>query len=184
MSERTPLPAVAGLARTAKLPPPPTRRPRRVPVTEPETPVMEQQAEQDQPDTRKTGPVERRKVLAQSGKPTLPMRSTSLTLPVDLIARVRERARSEEISQADLLLDAISATQDSLDVSEWQDTQARTDDGLFVRTPTREQHGPVATLSLRLRGENLQAIDGLVERLGAPSRSALCAAALRTYLAR
>lgn len=191
MSERRPLEAVPELARTAVLPGPPRRRPQRVTTHSPEVPTQAT-ADKDRTDSaseRETEPAERRRAPARRANtpPAATVRPTTLSLPAGLIAEVRERARRERISQSELLLDALSATQDELErLFKGEQERTRTaSDGLFLRRPPRTRPGAtetLATLSLRLLGENLARIDDLVDRVGAPSRSAMCAAALRTYL--
>lgn len=191
MSERRQLEAVPALARTAVLPgPPPRRRSRRAPAPGPlagDRDLAGSASEREARSSEGGSKPAAGQARTSSTSPAVTMRPTTLSLPAGLIAELRERARRERISQSELLLDALSATKDELDRL-FQEEQARTQpasDGLFLRRPARNHPGAtetLATLSLRMLGENLARIDDLVDRLGAPSRSALCAAALRTYL--
>ncbi|WP_153505885.1 ribbon-helix-helix domain-containing protein [Cumulibacter manganitolerans] len=81
-----------------------------------------------------------------------------------------------------MLLDAITAAQDKLPDLVQQSDARPIQDGLFLRIKAPSAHAPSATLTLRLLGPNRDAIDDLVKKYEAPSRSALCAAALRYYL--
>jgi hypothetical protein len=81
-------------------------------------------------------------------------------------------------------MDALSATRDRLGDLLARAMTPPTSDGLFLRRPPhRTTTDPMATLSLRLLAANLTAIDELVTMHQASSRSALCATALREYLA-
>ena len=112
------------------------------------------------------------------------MRAVTLSLPAPLVTAIKDRARAERVSQPDVLMDALSATRDRLDVLLAPVTAPPISDGLFLRRQAqRTTTDPLATLSLRLLAANLTAIDDLVIKHQAPSRSALCAAALRGYLA-
>lgn len=112
-------------------------------------------------------------------------RILTLSLPVDLVEALRDRARLDRTSQPDVLMDALGASADDLSelLTGTSTRPATTSDGLFVR---RTLARPVAraALNVRMLAANIDAIDALVEQVGAPSRSALCAAALRRYLTR
>jgi len=96
---------------------------------------------------------------------------------------VKDRARADRVSQPDVLMDALSAAHDRLEVLLAPARTPSVSDGLFLRRrPQREVTDPMATLSMRLLAANLAVIDELVTRYQAPSRSALCAVALREYL--
>ena len=169
-SERRPLEAVPGLA-APKIPPPP-RRP---------TAASMPASGGDAADESAIGP---RAVPVT--KPTAPRRAAgmkwvSLSLPISLVGKIKERSQLERISQPSVLLDAISATHDQLGGILAAKTDSVAEVGLFVRRSTSSSE-PTATFSVRLLAENVEVIDGLVTQLGAPSRSALCAAALEVYL--
>lgn len=83
-------------------------------------------------------------------------------------------------------MDALVATQSRLEelVTSEPAHQTTRSDGLFIRRESgRRRDEPLATLTVRMLSRNVDTIDALVEKIGAPSRSALCAAALRDYLA-
>lgn len=186
MSERRQLDPVGEFtsSRIAAVPGPPARRPQRVDVSSIPAPADRGVGEADAAPAerkslapaRKKAPESPRTSRAKSGTARLTM-----TMPADLIPQIRDRARSDGITQPELLLDALAATQEALPQA-FAAEQAPPRDGLFVRRPSRENRAPVATLSLRILEENLAAIDDLAEKVAAPSRSALCAAALRLYL--
>ncbi|MEO3939445.1 hypothetical protein V3N99_22290 (plasmid) [Dermatophilaceae bacterium Soc4.6] len=98
--------------------------------------------------------------------------------------QLKTHARAERLSQPEVLLDALAATQDHLGDLIAARTPAPSTDGLFLRRTTpRTSTEPMATVSMRMLGSNVDVIDQLVTTHDAPSRSALCAAALRHYLA-
>lgn len=185
MSDRPPLKAVAGLAPASKLPKPPPRRVRPVEETAPE-PVEdsggggEAAPQASRRPAMATEPRGKRRPLPGG---VGPLRGTTLSLPVDLVSQVRERARAEGVVLGELLLDALTATREDLR-GQFKDNQAAVSDGLFVRRSRRASNGATAHLGVRLLAENLDVIDKLVAEVGAPSRSALIAAALRMYLSR
>ena len=112
------------------------------------------------------------------------MQAITLSLPADLVTAFKTRARDDHTTQPETLMDALSATQDQL-AELLTETQApAVSDGLFLRKQTRANNEPMATLSLRLLSDNVDAIDRLATSANASSRSALCAAALRAYLNR
>lgn len=175
-SERAPLAAAPGLARTAALPPPPPRRIQA--AAEPTELLGVRRAEP-------TGPALDTTTTTAARRPAhVGMRAVTLSLPASLVTQIKDRARAERVSQPDVLMDALSATHDRIDALLAPVTTPSTSDGLFLRRPPqRSATDPMATLSLRLLTANLTAIDELVIKHKAPSRSALCAAALRGYLA-
>lgn len=185
---RRPLEAVPGLSvkpgtgpsRTAAIPgPPPARRPQgSEPAPEQPAPAVEEeaQARPPRPAQRPAASTTPRSQAAATVRPV------GLSLPTSLLAQFRERARSTGVTQPDLLMDAISAAQGQLhDLVKPAD--APVDDGLFLRRPSTKAEEPLATLTLRMLAPNVAVVDDLVQSTGAPSRSALCAAALRHYLA-
>ena len=187
MSDRPKLAAVEGLAR---LPGPPPRTVKPKPST-PKQATATAPAGVEEPAAPAAAPAAaspaetsgRRKPPAQRpGKAALTTRATAISLPPELIDQVRERARRDGVSQPDLLLDALSATQERLGSVFSEEARTPVSDGLFIRRPRPGETKAVGTLSLRLIEENIATIDRLAEQLGAPSRSALIAAALRLYL--
>jgi hypothetical protein len=107
-------------------------------------------------------------------------RPTTVSVPADLVPLWRERARHENVSQADVLFDAIEAHLDELTelISAEQTVPSG---GLFERSKRR---GKVllAGVSLRLSASTDQALADLEREYGAASRSQLVTVALRRYL--
>ena len=177
-NERTPLAAVPGLSRTAALPPPPARRPH-APSYAP-APAAAVELPPAQAPSKPSGRHSAPRPVSSAATTT---RNVTLSLPASLVAQVRQRARQDRASQPEVLLDALSATESELDALLADATPRPVSDGLFVRrTPRPVTPDPLSTLSLRLLSTNLEAIDALVTKHGAASRSALCGAALRRYL--
>lgn len=112
------------------------------------------------------------------------MRPVTLSLPANVVQSLRERARRDGVSQPDVLMDALIAAQERLpELLAHAETRMIHSDGLFVRrSPAKRRPEPLATLSLRLLSPNLDTIDDLAIKVAAPSRSALCLAALEDYL--
>lgn len=175
MTERQPLAPVEGLRRESRLPGPPARP---APVTRLAPP----------PPLPKVSPV----VTDAAPAPRAPRRASdtaetrrnvALSLPVSVVEDLRRRARADRASQPEVLLDALAATQDRLAelVKSTEPSRRWVDDGLFVRSAPRVSEA-LTTLSLRMMSSNVDAIDQLVASSEAPSRSMLCAVALRAYL--
>lgn len=107
----------------------------------------------------------------------------TLSLPASLVARVKDRAHGDRTTQPDVLMDALTSAVGRVSQLLAAASTPPTTDGLFLRRPAQHPPtDPMATLSLRILSRNLATIDDLVVKYGAPSRSALCAAALRDYL--
>ena len=186
---RPPMAPVAGLSRTSTIPAPPLRHP-----TPEQQPAAQVRATQQQPsagELEKVTGVDRREPKAErparrtrSAEASV-MRPITLSLPTALVQAVRERARRDGISQPDVLMDAIVASQNELPslLADGHDVQKLHSDGVFVRRTAGERSPePLATLTLRLLSPNVDAIDDLVRRHEAPSRSALCVVALEHFL--
>ncbi len=177
-NERTPLAAVPGLSRTAARPPPPARRPH-APSDAP-APAAAVELPPAQAPSKPSGRHSEPRPASSAATTT---RNVTLSLPASLVTQIRQRARQDRASQPEVLLDALSATESELDALLADATPRPVSDGLFVRrTPRPVTPDPLSTLSLRLLSTNLEAIDALVTKHGAASRSALCGAALRRYL--
>lgn len=111
------------------------------------------------------------------------MRPITLSLPAAIVSQVKDRARAERVTQPEVVMDALIANYDDLGDLLQEGRRQLESDGLFLRRPTgRGTAEPMATLSMRMLARNVEAIDRLVQTHEAPSRSALCLAALRSYL--
>ena len=179
--ERTPLAAVAGLSRTAQLPPPPPRRPQKGSDPAPSAPAMtaEPASAATKSEPRPSSKTGRKRVSNDAAT----MRNISLSLPASLVEEIRTRARRDRSTHAELLLDALTAAEEHLtELLEVAGPQ-ETNEGPFLRRPARPVSAdPMSIFTVRMLSPNLDAIDAMVERSSAASRSALCAAALRYYL--
>jgi len=113
------------------------------------------------------------------------MRNMALSLPSALVQQLKRRAVADRVSQPEVLMDALSATKDDLPklVAHMKPVHAPAAGDLFVRVVRRGGAEPMSTLTLRILSRNLDAIDRLVTLSEAPSRSMMCATALRAYLA-
>ena len=172
MSDRTPLQPVAGLARTDKIVAPPTRRPTPAAKTGPVAQTTPPPAPQvTLPDPTPQPP---RSASADT------VRNVTLSLPIAVVEALRQRAVADQVSQAEVLLDALEATSPRLAqlVADAMPTRQK---GLFVRARPRPDD-PSTVLPLRILSRNAAVIDELVTQTGAPSRSMMCAVALRAYL--
>ncbi|MFV0533904.1 MAG: hypothetical protein ACK5MR_09645 [Cumulibacter sp.] len=186
MTERPALDPVAGLAKGVTLPPPPARpRSQRTPArAEPLEPSPATKGREVESTGRsvvrpssKAQPKDSTKADAEGV-----MQAITLSLPAALVVALKARARADRTTQPETLMDALSATQERLAdlVARMQATVIS--DGLFLRKQARTSSDPMATLSLRLLAGTVEAIDRLAALVDAPSRSALCAAALKEYL--
>jgi hypothetical protein len=101
-------------------------------------------------------------------------------LPVELRDHIRQVQAEEELSNAELILTAIEATHQTL--------QVRPDPrpgGLFSRDyrPRKQPTERVVQVGVRLLCTDIDQIDGLVSASHTDSRSAYIVAALKAYLA-
>src|SRR5699024_1797837 len=111
------------------------------------------------------------------------MRTVTLSMPASRVEKLRNRATVDSVVQPDVFLDPISAAQSRFDELLAKSAPAVNSDGLFLRRASKTRSlVPMSTISLRLLTANVEAVDRLVEAHGAPSRSALCVAALADYL--
>ena len=111
------------------------------------------------------------------------MRPITLSLPAAIVSQIKDRARAERVTQPEVVMDALIANHDDLGELLHETRGQLKSDGLFLRRPTgRGTAEPMATLSMRMLARNVEAIDRLVRTHDAPSRSALCLTALRSYL--
>lgn len=179
MTDRQPLAPVAGLKRTSSLPPPPPRISHRDhKSTESAASTSTTARGTSQPDA----------VASQQGSKTLRstdagmIRAISLSLPLPLAEALKERARVERITHAEVLMDAVSSQRGDLtELIDNAKPRAQTD-ALFTR---RQRPGNAATyvaLSLRMMSSNVAVLDELTQRHNADSRSQFCAVALTGYL--
>lgn len=106
---------------------------------------------------------------------------TVFYVPVDLGTRVRDFARQRDLTNAEVIFDAIEATQDQLPQLLAAPTTPSGPNRLFTRTEKRPV-GKKVQISAAIGSANLQAIDQLVADLGADSRSQLIESALSAYL--
>jgi len=107
-----------------------------------------------------------------------------LSLPTAIVRQLKDRARADRTSQPEVIMDALSSVHHDLGKLLAEREQPVVSDGLFLRKSSRTGSSePLATLSLRMLSSNIDAIDELVSRHQAPSRSALCLVALKAYLA-
>jgi hypothetical protein len=104
---------------------------------------------------------------------------TVFYLPLDLSKELRELARSRNMTNADVIFDALESTLEEL--PELLKPPAGGERGMFTRTPTKPV-GQKVQISGRIQEDNLAIIDRLVDQHGAESRSQLIEVALRAYL--
>lgn len=133
-----------------------------------------------QPAARRRGRPPGDRSISSTADVTRPI---TLSLPAELVVLIKDHARNQRLTQPELLLDALTASQDRFgELVASRRPVAQSSDSLFVRTSPQVRAEPMATLSMRLLAPNVDVIDQLVIKYNAPSRSALCAVALRDYL--
>lgn len=179
MTTRHPLAPVTGLKRTSSLPPPPLRISRNdhnaTELTEPDSTTARGTAQPDAIASQQVSNTSRR-----TDADTI--RAISLSLPLALVKALKERARAERITHAEVLMDAV--TSQRADLTELvENAKPRTQaDPLFTRRPRLGNTTTYVALSLRMMSGNVTALDELTQRHNADSRSQFCAAALTGYL--
>lgn len=116
----------------------------------------------------------------RSSAPRRP-RHTIFYVPAEVSTQVRDAARRADLTNADLVFDAIEATRDQLPVLLAPPALPTSNDQLFARAKRRPSAKKVQ-ISAIISAGNLAAIDRLVSELGADSRSHLVEVALAAYL--
>lgn len=186
MSDRPKLEPALGLVRERIGAPPPRRATPAAPVIAPErteTPLPDASASESGAAEIKPKKASRPKASSAS---TGGMRRTTISLPQQLAAQMRERLQADRnITQIQFILHAIEANAHRLAelVTAERPTAAKSG-GLFpdqgtVRRSVEER----TTINFDTTEANLKVIDELVEKSGAASRSQLIRVALRAELA-
>ena len=104
-------------------------------------------------------------------------------VPTWLIRHVTERCEQDGLSHGELIIVAIEAVYDRL--GELLRPAAVAGGSVFKERrprPRNAQQGPLSPLNYRLRQEDFQTLDELVEKFGASSRGHLISVALREFL--
>jgi hypothetical protein len=109
------------------------------------------------------------------------VRNVAVYLPVELLRRLRETARSRELTYADLLVEAASAHLADVAPQLAPPPPPSRDGGMPSRVPRRSP-APGVQVQFRLDGHQVAWLDEQAARLGAPSRTALVSALLRAHL--
>lgn len=109
------------------------------------------------------------------------VRNVAVYVPLDLLTRLRQTSRSRELTYAELVVEAAEAHLDEMATAFVQGQGHSTRSGMPVR-PIRQRSDPGVQVQIRLDGHQVAWLDQQVERLGAPSRSALVAGLLRAHL--
>lgn len=132
-------------------------------------------------------PRQRRPRAKSAPAPDRPM--VHLYLPVDLHEKLLAYEIREQLTHADVVLDAIQSQHETLLIPDQPEEPPP--GGLFVRQGYRSRRpaesadkAAVVTVGLRLKRVHLDAIDGLVSASTTTSRSAYIVAALRAHLER
>ena len=181
MTTRQPLSPVTGLKRTSTLPPPPPRTVRRIAPT-PDSSTRES-------STTARGSAQPHHAAPDQGSPDQisgtadTVRAISLSLPLPLVKALKDRARTDRITHADVLMDAVTAQRSDLPTLLQEIKPQTHDDALFTRHHRNHTTPTYVALSLRMLSKNVTALDELTQHYAADSRSQLCAAALTGYLA-
>lgn len=179
MTARQPLAPVTGLKRTSRLPAPPPRTKR---PDSPDSPTAEPTASPTtaSPDAGVQG--KERTTQQQRDADVDTIRAISLSLPLPLVEALKNRARAERITHAEVLMDAVTTQQPNL-TELIADTKPHTQtDALFTRRQRQSKAPVYVALSLRMMAANVSALDVLTQQHNADSRSQFCAAALTGYL--
>lgn len=105
---------------------------------------------------------------------------TVFYVPLEVSEQVRDMARREDLTNADVIFDAIEASQEDLPRLLAAPVVPAGNDRLFARAERRPV-GKKVQISAVISPSNLAAIDGLVTKLGADSRSHLVEVALSAF---
>lgn len=175
MTERPTFPPVQGLSkRTASIPGPPPRRA----AAPPPTPTSEATEAPGRPQA--STPRRTASTSTRNAKERVDTAPVTLSLPTPLAEQSSAIAKKTSVSYPDLVMDAIVASHEVLRELIAAANAKASSDGLFVRT-RRQSAGPRSTKSFRMRRDNLEVIDQLVQDAEAESRSQLCRVAMEHY---
>ena len=130
----------------------------------------------EQPSTRRRG-----RPLSSPQTPDL-TRPSNVSIPAALLPKVKQRRDELGLTTGELIIAAIEATASRL--GELVAARPSTGGSLFTRRATAitRQATPQSSLNFRLRPEDFEVLDQLVDQHGAASRSQMVAAALADYL--
>jgi hypothetical protein len=117
-----------------------------------------------------------------AGTPADKVRNVAIYLPLELLRKLRETARSRELTYADLLVEAASAHLDSVASRLTPPSPTTPPGGGMPSRATRRAPAPGVQVQFRLDGHQVAWLDEQAASLGAPSRTALVSALLRAHL--
>lgn len=180
-------PAVAAAPQAAATDPAPTTTPEPATtpaptVTKPAAkPASRPAASRDSRDGRPAKPPSPRSAATSGSARSQRSRGhTVFYVAIETNDQVRSKARQENLTNAEIIFDAIEATRDQLAERLGPDYAAPGSGQLFARPDRRP--GKKVQLSAIISDRNLAAIDSLVGEYGAESRSHLVEVALAAYL--
>lgn len=109
-------------------------------------------------------------------------RSSNVQVPSHLLGPIKARRAEENLTTGELIIAALEATVDQL--PGLLQTRPMTGGGLFSPRASHVTRAadPLSSLNFRMRVEDFEVLDTLVDRFTAASRSQLVAAALTAYL--
>lgn len=111
------------------------------------------------------------------------VRNVAVYLPVDLLDRLKRTRLSRELTYADLLVEAAAAHLDGLDALFAGTGPSPGASGMPTRSrPRRRIAKPGVQVQIRLDGHQLLWLDEQVQRLRAPSRTAVVVALLQAHV--
>ena len=162
---RPPMAPVAGLSRTSSLPSPPPRPARRAVPTE-ESPRPAPSPGPAPEPAAKAEPTRPRRARRESADTVRPV---TVSLPASLVQGVRDRSRIDGVSQPEVLMDALVATQSRLEelVTSEPAHQTTRSNWLFITRESVLRHDePSAGLDPVTSAEIDQRIVALTKQLG------------------
>ncbi len=118
----------------------------------------------------------------RAGVPLDRVRNVAIYLPVELLRKLRETARSRELTYADLLVEAASAHLESVAPRLAPPPPTTSHGGGMPSRATRRAPAPGVQVQFRLDGHQIAWLDEQAADLGAPSRTALVSALLGAHL--
>ena len=158
-------------------PPPVVPAPSEPSSTEEPTPIAKARKSRD---ARSGAAAGRSEEEPAAGRRTRQRDHTVFYVPLEVSEQVRDMARREDLTNADVIFDAIEASQEDLPRLLAAPVVPAGNDRLFARAERRPV-GKKVQISAVISPSNLAAIDGLVTKLGADSRSHLVEVALSAF---
>ena len=141
----------------------------------------QEKSEEESPSTSVEGKAKPTKEPRASEKVPGPLRNVGVYVEPDLLARLKEWTRRQQITYSDLLVEAFDHVEDATIANEFEPERVSVGSGMPRRV--RRPRGTAGIqIQLRLDGNQVEWLESKAQLLGAPSRSACVSTVFRLYI--